>query len=232
MKRHFEEVEEELKQRLLHMGGLAEEMIHLAMQALVERNEAPLKRLNENESQVNQLHIEIDDRCLKLIALHQPAAADLRFIMAAIKINSDLERIADQAVNVSENTGFLLKQPPLKRKLLDIPRMADLAKGMLKDSLDAFVNRNVDLARAVVARDDEEDQLKSSAFHELMTLMQSDGSTIQRALCLILISRNLERIADHATNVAEDVIFMVQGKDIRHPADQHPPQAPEAAQPS
>ena len=229
MKRHFEEVEEELKQRLLHMGGLAEEMIHLAMQALVERSEAPLKRLVENERAVNQLHIEIDDRCLKLIALHQPTAADLRFIMAAIKINSDLERIADQAVNVSESTGFLLAQPPLKRKLLDIPRMADLAKGMLKDSLDAFVHRNVDLARAVVARDDEEDQLKSSAFHELMTLMQSDGSTIQRALCLILISRNLERIADHATNVAEDVIFMVQGKDIRHPADQQPPQAPEGA---
>jgi phosphate transport system protein len=220
MKRHFEEVEEELKQRLLHMGSLAEEMIHLAMQALTERDETPLKRLLENESRVNQLHIEIDDRCLKLIALHQPTAADLRFIMAAIKINSDLERVADQAVNISENTRFLLEQPQLKKKLLDIPRMAEVAAGMLKDSLDAFVKRNVELAQDVVKRDDEEDKLKSAAFHELMQIMQADASTIQRGLCLILISRNLERIGDHSTNIAEDVIFMVQGKDIRHPADQ------------
>jgi phosphate transport system protein len=220
MKRHFEEVEEELKARLLRMGGLAEEMIHLAMQSLTERSDAPLAKLNEHEAKVNGLHIEIDDRCLKLIALHQPTAADLRFIMAAIKINSDLERIADQAVNIGQNTEFLLKQPPLKRKLLDIPRMADLAKGMVKDSLDAFVRRDVELAQQVVQRDDEEDQLKTSAFHELMELMQSDSTTIQRALCLILISRNLERVADHATNVAEDVIFMVQGKDIRHPGGQ------------
>jgi phosphate transport system protein len=220
MKRHFEEVEAELKDAILRMGGLAEEMIHLALQALKERSEAPLARLRENEAKVNQLHIEIDDRCFKLIALHQPAAADLRFIMAAIKINSDLERIGDQAVNIGQNTEFLLKQPPLKRKLLDIPRMADVAASMVKDSLDAFVRRDVVLAQEVVKRDDEEDQLKTSAFHELMELMQSDSTSIQRALCLILISRNLERVGDHATNVAEDVIFMVQGKDIRHPADQ------------
>ena len=220
MKRHFEEVEDELKQRLLHMGGLVEEMIHLAVQSLIERNETALARLKQNEDETNNLHIEIDDRSLKLIALHQPTAADLRFIMAAIKINSDLERIGDQAVNISENTAFFLKQPPLKRKLLDIPRMSDVAKSMVKDSLDAFVHGNVDLARAVIARDDEEDQLKTSAFHELMELMQSDSTTIQRALCLILISRNLERIGDHATNIAEDVVFMVLGKDIRHGAGQ------------
>lgn len=226
MHRHFEEAEEELKNRLLHMGGIAEEMIHLATQALLERKDEPLKRIAENEEKTNELHIEIDDRCLKLIALHQPAAADLRFIMAAIKINSDLERIADQAVNVSENTAVLLKLPQLEKKLLDIPRMAELAKGMVKDSLDAFVKKDVALARAVVNRDDEEDQLKNAALHELMQVMQSDSSTIQSALGLILIARNIERIADHATNIAEDVIFMVLGKDIRHGAEDKVPGGP------
>jgi len=218
MQRHFEIAEDDLKNRLLEMGNLTEEMIHSAIQGLMERKEEPLKKVHENEIKVNSLHIEVDDRCLKLIALHQPTAADLRFIMAAIKINSDLERIGDQAVNISENGAMLLGQPQLERKLLDLPRMADLAKAMLKDSLDSFVKQDVDLARSVMARDDAEDKLKSEAFHELMQIMQSDTSTIQRALCLILIARNLERIADHATNIAEDVIFMVLGKDIRHHA--------------
>lgn len=226
MRRHFEEVEEELKNRLLHMGGLVEDMLRLATQALLERKVELLEKVAESEDRVNRLHIEIDDRCLKLIALHQPAAADLRFIMAAAKINSDLERVADQAVNVSESTAVLLKQAQLERKLLDIPRMAELAKGMLRDSLDAFVSKDVALARSVIERDDEEDRLKSEAFHELMQVMQSDASTIQRALCLILIARNLERIADHATNIAEDVIFMVISKDIRHHAEGDAPVEP------
>lgn len=216
MHRHFEEVEEVLKGRILHMGNLAEEMIHLASQALLKRDKAALAAVEGKEALVNQLHIEIDDRCLKLLALHQPAAADLRFTMAVIKINSDLERIADQAVNISQNTAELMKGAMKDLKLFDIPRMAEVAKGMLKDSLDAFVRKDVELARAVVNRDDEEDKLKSQAFHDLMHLMQSDSSTIQRALALILIARNLERIADHATNIAEDVIFMALGKDIRH----------------
>lgn len=220
MHRHFEEVEKELLNRLLYMGSLAEEMIHLAIDALLKRTEEPLKKVAGNEEQVNRLHIELDDRCFKLLALHQPAGADLRFIMAAIKINSDLERIADQAVNISQNAAFLINQPPLQRKLLNIPRMADLAQGMLKDSLDCLVKKDVAMARAVVGRDDEEDQLKGAAFADLMQLMQSDASTIQRALGLILIARNLERIADHATNIAEDVIFMVLAKDIRHHAQE------------
>jgi phosphate transport system protein len=223
MHRHFEEVEKELLNRLLYMGSLAEEMIHLAIEAILKRTSSSLKKIAENENAVNQLHIEVDDRCLKLLALYQPAAADLRFIMAASKINSDLERIADQAVNVSENASVLLSQPPLQRKLLNIPRMADLAKSMLKDSLDALVKKDVAMAKSVVNRDDEEDQLKGAAFTDLMQLMQSDSSTIQRALGLILIARNLERIADHATNIAEDVVFMVRGKDIRH----HAPEAVE-----
>ncbi len=216
MKRHFEELEEELKYRLLHMGSLVEEMIHMAVLSLLERSDKPLQKVHENEKEVNQLHIEIDDRCLKLLALYQPAAADLRFIVGALKINSDLERIGDQAVNIAQTSALLLNQPQLEKKLFDIPRMAELAKRMVKDSLDAYVKRDVDLARLVVSRDAEEDKLKSEAFHELMHLMQSDSSTINRALSLILISRNLERIADHSTNIAEDVIFMVLGKDIRH----------------
>lgn len=219
LKRHYEEVEEELKYRLLHMGSLVEEMIHLAVLSLLERTSESLTKVFENEKEVNQLHIEIDDRCLKMLALYQPASTDLRFIVGALKINSDLERIGDQAVNISQTTKILLGHPQLEKKLFDIPRMAELAKRMVKDSLDAYVKKDVDLARSVVQRDSEEDKLKSEAFHELMHLMQSDSSTIQRALSLILISRNLERIADHATNIAEDVIFMVLGKDIRHHAD-------------
>ena len=219
MRRHFEEAEGELKNQLLSMGGLAEEMIQSAIQGLAERKKEPLRKVAEAEEQVNRLHIDVDNRCLNLIALHQPTATDLRFIIAAIKINADLERIGDQAVNISQSTAVLLEQPQLDRRLLDIPRMAALAQSMLKDSLDAFVKRDVELARTVLARDAEEDQLKSEAFNELMHLMQSDSSTIQRALGLILISRNLERIADHATNIAEDVIFMTLGKDIRHHAE-------------
>lgn len=220
MKRHFEEVEEELKYRLLHMGSLVEEMIHLAVLSLVDRKKEPLSKVYQNEQEVNQLHIEIDDRCFKMLALFQPTATDLRFIMGAIKINSDLERIGDQAVNISQTTEVLLRYPQLEKKLFDIPRMAELAKKMVKDSLDSYVKRDVDLARSVVARDEEEDRLKSEAFNILLQLMQSDSSAVNRALSLILISRNLERIADHATNIAEDVIFMVLGKDIRHHAEE------------
>jgi phosphate transport system protein len=154
-----------------------------------------------------------------MIALHQPIATDLRFITAAMKINSDLERIADQAVNISQTTEYLLEEPALK-PLIDVPRMAHIASEMLKDALDSFVNRDENLARSVLVRDDEVDDLKEQVFRELLTYMISDASTIKRAIALILISRNLERIADHATNIAEDVVFVVAGKDIRHRAEQ------------
>jgi phosphate transport system protein len=222
MHRHFEEVQEELKYRLLHMGSLVEEMIHLAVMSLVDRKKTPLEQVYKHEKEVNDLHIEIDDRCFKLLALYQPTAVDLRFVMGAIKINSDLERIGDQAVNISQTTEVLLRYPQLEKKLFDIPRMADVAKRMLKNSLDSYIKKDVQLARSVVDQDSEEDRLKSEAFNELLQLMQSDSSTINRALSLILISRNLERIADHATNIAEDVIFMVLGKDIRHHAEETP----------
>ena len=217
LKRHFDEDLEELRSSLLQMGGLAEENIHYAVKILVERSDSYLEKVRANEERINDLHIEIDDRCLRLIALHQPAAGDLRLIAAALKINADLERIGDQAVNIAETSGYLYHLPRIK--LGDIPRMVELAKAMVKDSLDAFAQKDVDLARSVIARDDEEDQLKSETFNELVQLMQADASTIERAMDIILISRNLERIADHATNIAEDVIFMVLGKDIRHHAE-------------
>lgn len=214
MKRHFDGDLEDLRGRLLRMGSLCEEMVHYAVKVVVERDESYVGEVQQWEREVNKLHIEIDDVCLRLIALHQPAAGDLRLIAAAIKINSDLERVGDQAVNIAETGVYLCKEP--KIKLGDIPRMVEVAAGMLKDSLDAFSRGDVVLARDVIQRDDEEDRLKSQTFNELVHLMQRDASAIQRGMDIILIARNLERIADHATNIAEDVVFMVLGKDIRH----------------
>ncbi|MBI3288236.1 MAG: phosphate signaling complex protein PhoU [Elusimicrobia bacterium] len=217
MKRHFDTDLDGLRGRLLRMGSLCEEMVQYAVKLVVERDERHLVPVQDWERQVNALHIEIDEVCLRLIALHQPAAGDLRLIAAALKINSDLERVGDQAVNIAETGVYLLKEP--KIKLGDIPRMVEVAAGMLKDALDAFARGDVELARDVIRRDDEEDRLKSQTFNELVHLMQRDASAIQRGMDIILIARNLERIADHATNVAEDVIFMVLGKDIRHSAE-------------
>ena len=217
MKRQFDADLEDLRGRLLRMGGLCEEMVHYAVKVVVERDDSHVAKVQDWEREVNALHIDIDEVCLRLIALHQPAAGDLRLIAAAIKINSDLERVGDQAVNIAETGVYLLKEP--KIKLGDIPRMVEVAAGMLKDALDAFSRGDVELARDVIKRDDEEDRLKSQTFNELVMLMQRDASAIQRGMDIILIARNLERIADHATNVAEDVIFMVLGKDIRHSAE-------------
>lgn len=215
MERHFDEELKVLKERILYMGSLIESMIHHAIKALVERNGNLLKEVFAHEDEVNKLHVEVDNICLKLLALRQPTAVDLRFITAAMKINSDLERMGDQAINISQNTEDLLKQPLLK-PLIDLPMMAEIAKKMVKDSLDAFIRKESDLARSVLTRDDEVDSLKDKIFRELLTYMISDPKNIERSLDLILISRHLERIADHATNIAEDVIFMVVGKDIRH----------------
>jgi phosphate transport system protein len=212
---HFEEDLQALKQRLLTMGALVEERAHQAIGALIHRRVDESEAVIAADKEVNDLQIEIDDRCLKLLALQQPMATDLRLITSAMKINADLERIGDQAVNIAENTIKLLPQPPLK-PLIDIPRMADIAEKMTRDALDAFVRKDAELARSVLRRDDEVDQLKDQVFRELLTYMMADPGTIQRALALILISRNVERIADHATNIAEDVIFLVEAKDVRH----------------
>ena len=215
MKKHYREELGNLKETVLRMGGLVEQMTHRAIQALVERKIEMLAEVNTMESQVNQLHIDIDEICLEMIALRQPTAADLRFIAAAMKINTDMERIGDQAINICERAEFLLTVPPVK-PLIDIPRMAEIAKGMLRDALDAFVNGNDALAYETIKKDDLVDQLKDQVFRELLTYMMADPGTIARSLDLILVSRHLERIADHATNICEDVIFMVKGKDVRH----------------
>ena len=213
--RHFEVELQALKNRLLKMGALVEERVHQATFALIERRPDAIDRVIAGDQDVNDLQIEIDDRCLKLLALQQPMASDLRLITAAMKINADLERIGDQAVNIAENAARILSHPPLK-PLIDLPRMAEIAQRMTRDSLDAFVRRDPELARNILARDDEVDQLKDQVFRVLLTYMMADPATIERALGLILISRNLERIADHATNIAEDVIFVVEAKDVRH----------------
>jgi phosphate transport system protein len=205
----------ELKNRLLRMGALVEERVHDAMQALMERRLEAAEAVVAGDAEVNDMQIEIDDRCLKLLALQNPMASDLRLITAAMKINADLERIGDQAVNIAENAVKVAASPPL-RPIIDLPRMAEIAEGMTRDSLDAFVRRDAGLARDILARDDEVDQLKDQIFRVLLTHMMADPGTIERALGLILVSRNLERIADHATNIAEDVIFVVEAKDVRH----------------
>jgi phosphate transport system protein len=212
---HFEEELQALKERLLHMGGLVEERAHQAVLALMERRGDLAEKVISGDREVNELQIEIDDRALKLLALQQPMAKDLRLITAAMKINADLERIGDQAVNIAENALKIIGHPPLK-PLIDIPRMADLAEAMTRDSLDSFVKKDAALARSVLVRDDDVDQLKDHVFRILLTYMMADPGTIERALGLILVSRNLERVADHATNIAEDVIFLVEAKDVRH----------------
>lgn len=214
---HFQEQLAELKERLLVMGGLAEERVRLSVQALVDGDPRLVEDVLAGDGPLNDLHIEVDDRCLKLLALHQPMAVDLRAIVAAVKINTDLERVGDLAVNIAEAARRYAMHPPVK-ELIDIPRMAATAKHMLRDALDAFVRRDTELAQQVLDEDDVLDSLKSQVFRELLTYMLKDPATVEPALDLILISRHLERIGDHATNVAEDVIFMVTGRDVRHHA--------------
>jgi phosphate transport system protein len=216
--RHFQEELEQLKARLLEMGGLAEDRVRLAVRGMVDRDHGLVERVLTSDTAINVLHIEIDDRCFKLLALHQPMAVDLRSIVSAVKINTDLERVGDLAVNIAEAVARYLEHPPVK-ELIDIPRMAVIAQDMLRDALDAYVRRDIALAQDVLHRDDELDLLKTQVFRELLGHMLRDPSTIEPSLDLILVSRHLERIGDHATNIAEDVIFMVSAKDVRHQAE-------------
>jgi phosphate transport system protein len=218
MERHFETDLQTVRERLLAMGSVAEAMIQKSVRALVDRDESLVQVVLGHEEQMDLLCIEIDDRCFTLLALQQPMASDLRFLVASIKINSDLERIADQAVSIALRARVLIAQPEVK-PLIDIPRMANLAQSMVQRSLDAFVRRDPELARRVIEADDEVDSLRDQVFRELLTYMMADTATIPRALALILISRNLERIADHATNIAEDVIYIVRGEDVRERGD-------------
>ena len=215
--RHFQEELEALQGRLLEMGGLAEERVSAAVQSLVSRDSAAIERVLYGDEPINALHVEIDNRCFKLFALHQPMATDLRAIVSAVKINTDLERVGDLAVNIAEAAKRYATHPPVK-KLIDIPQMGDIAQEMLHDALDAFVRRDTVLAQAVLNEDDRLDGLKTQIFRELLDYMLKDPATVEPALDLILVSRHLERIGDHATNIAEDVIFMVSARDVRHHA--------------
>ena len=212
---HFQEELEALKGRLLEMGGLAEERVRAALEGLVSRDPGTIDGVLRGDEPVNQLHIDIDNRCFRLLALYQPMATDLRAIVAAVKINTDLERVGDLAVNIAEASKRYIGHAPVK-KLIDIPQMAEIAQTMLRDALDAYVRRDTALAQHVLNEDDKLDSLKTQVFRDLLTFMLKDPTTVEPSLDLILVSRHLERIGDHATNVAEDVIFMVSAVDVRH----------------
>lgn len=215
MQRHFDVELKDLKEQILTMGGCVERAVEEATQALILREAERFDRVTELEKSINAAHMKVDEACLKLLARQSPLAADLRLIVAIIKINTDLERMGDQAVNISHNGRRYLEEPPLK-PLIDLPRMATDVRAMVRDALDAFVRRDLNLARQVMDRDDSVDALKNQIFRELITYMIGDPKTIERSLNLILIARNLERLGDHATNIAEDVIFAITGEDIRH----------------
>jgi len=215
MPRHFDDELEHLKEKLLKMGSLVEVMVERAVASLVDRDSRLAEEVIVSDNNVDSLEVEVNEECLRLLALHQPAAKDLRFITTAMKISTDLERMADQAVNICQRAIELNEEPQLK-PYIDIPIMTQLAQKMLRDALDAFVRRDVELAREVIPADNKVDALKNQVFRELLTFMMEDPRTIPRATRLILVSRHLERVADHATNIAEMVVFLVEGKDIRH----------------
>jgi len=218
METHFQKELEELKKNLLKMATLVEEAINNAVQSLVKRDSELAQKAFEAEDRINTMDIAINTECLNLLALRQPMAADLRFITSALKIITDLERMGDQAVNIAERAVSLNREPQLK-PYIDIPRMAEIAQTMVKDVLDAFVNRDSKLARSVCERDDLVDGLNDQVVRELLTYMTSDPKTTKSAMHLMIVSRCLERIADHATNIAEDVIFIVDALVIKHHAD-------------
>jgi phosphate transport system protein len=221
MERHFDEELNDLKHRLIKMCALAETMIGDAIKALVQRDAAVLPSILQHETEVNRLQVEIDEACFTMIALHQPAAGDLRFILGAAKTNTDLERLADQAINISNKAERLMKLDP-PRPFVIIPQMTDIARGMVRDSLHAYVNRQADKAREVILRDVQLNNLKKEINAEMLEFMQKSPATVPYALDIVLVAHNLERIGDHAKNIAENAIFVVEGKDVRHGTEAAP----------
>lgn len=221
MPRHFDDELAELKKLILSMGGLVESQIQGALRALTDRDSALARQVIDNDRRVNALDVEVDEACLRLLALYQPAARDLRFVTTAMKISTELERMSDLAENICERAIELNEEPQLK-PYIDIPRMANWSLQMVKEALDAFVNSDSRLARKVCADDDFIDKLTEQLFRELLTFMIEDPQTISRAIRLTFIGKYLERIADHATNIAELVVYMVEGKIIRHTAPPAP----------
>ena len=225
MKRHFDEELDQLKELLLRMGGHAEKMIHLSARDLFARTESDRAELDRLEREVNSLQIEIDDRVLKLVALRQPMATDLRFLLMASRIAGELERIADLSMNIIETTHWYIAGPPLK-PIVDLPVMTAIVQEMLRECLDAFVGQNAEMAKKVLESDDKVDACKKRIFDEMIKTMESDPAAVRRGVCIVLISRNLERIGDHTTNLAEEVIYMVEAKDVRHHHGEPPPPSP------
>ncbi len=215
MDRHFFDELNSVKDMLLSMGSLTEEMVNIAVRALVEHDIKLLDKIPENEARVNRYHVDIDEYCLKLIALHQPTASDLRFLLGITKINAELERVGDHAVNICRGVSTVLEQAQLK-PYIDIPQMVDIVSRMFEDSLHAFVNLDADKARFILLCDDQVDQLRYKIIQELTEIMSQDPSKVGISVQLILIANHFEKIADHATNIAEVVIFVAQGKDVRH----------------
>ena len=215
MQRHFDEKIQELLEKLMVMGSLAESMIQAALRTLIERDETLCEEVHRKEMEVNELQIEVDDRAVKLTALQQPVGTDVRFLFMASRIASELERIGDQAVNICQNAHHILEAPPLK-PIVDLPMMGDIAERMVRDSLESLVRKDCSLANHVLEEEKKVDAYRDQIFRILLTHMMADPGTIQRALGLILISRNLERVGDHATNIAEEVIYLVEGREVRH----------------
>lgn len=215
MQRHFDEELKDLKEKILLMGAKVEEQIANSIKALVERNSELSKKVIVNDHQVNAMDVEIDEICLSLIALHQPTAGDLRLITTAMKISTELERMSDLAENIAERALELNEEPQLK-PYIDIPRMAEHAQRMVKEALDSFVTRDSQLARKVCRDDDFIDGLTHQIFRELLTYMMENPHSVSRAVRITFVAKYLERVADHATNVAELVVYLVEGKIIRH----------------
>jgi len=223
--RHFQAGIDELKRELATQGATVATRLAHAVRGLASRDIHALDEVAIGDAEVNARQMAIDDKAFKLLALQQPVAIDLRIIVAAIKVNADLERIGDLAVNTSERVIELNAEPPLK-PYVDLPRISARVQAMVRESLDAFVSRDTALASSVVKEDDDVDQLYRRLFAELVELMRHDSTSVPRALHLLLVARNFERIADHATNIAEDVIYYVEGRDIRHAGTKQAPSAP------
>jgi len=216
--RHFDQELEQLKTMLLQMASLVETAIFHSIQAVVKKDKALAEDVLRKEASINQMEIDIDDLAIKLLALQQPMAVDLRLITAALKINNDLERMGDLAVNIAQRAIDLVQEPVIK-PMVDIPHIAALVQSMVQKALDSFVNRDPELAKSVLASDDAVDDLRTASFHELISFMERTKKGIPQAVSLLSVIRNLERIADHATNIAEDVLFYVKGIDVRHHAE-------------
>jgi phosphate transport system protein len=213
--RHFEELLQDLLQLIVQMGTITESMVRAAADALVARDEELCAGVFEKEREVNRLQVEVDDRAVKLTALQQPMAQDVRFLFMASRIGGELERIADQAINICQNSRHVIEAPPLP-PIVELPQMADAAQKMVRDSLTAMIRRDVSLAAAVLEDEKGVDAFRNRIFATLLEWMKRDPAAIEQALSLILIARNLERVGDHATNIAEEVIYWIQGRDVRH----------------